>query len=79
MSLTEATKTELDLVSAIRQAFRQQIEAQRLSKEDLANRLGLLPAGVSALSARVWSTDLAIRIADQMGIPLRFSVNGHDS
>lgn len=52
---------------------------QLLSESDLVRTLDLLPIGVEVLKQRqTWSLDEAIRVAEQLGIEVKFEVVSDD-
>ena len=71
----QAEKTEQQLEQKIRTAVLRAIQNQRLSDEELAEKLGVLPAGVAVLKRRSrWSLGTAIKMAAAMGFSLNLEV-----
>jgi hypothetical protein len=72
---TEPTATELELSQALRDAVDVQIEAKRLNREDLADRLGVMPIAIDVLFARRrWPLPVGVRVASALGLDLRIDI-----
>jgi hypothetical protein len=79
MSLAEPTtgevRAEIDLEKTIRNHVVELIRSQGWSEGDLAQKLGLLPAGVALLMKRDrWSLETAVRVATRLGLHLELNV-----
>ena len=62
--------TERDTARRIQETVEKRIATECLTPEDLASRLGMLPEGVQNLRARIWSPEVAWRVAEAIGIPV---------
>jgi hypothetical protein len=55
------------------------MERDKLTKEQLADKLGILPVGAEVLLAREdWSLDTAFRVAEAVGLEIKVSVEPGD-
>ena len=63
------SQTELGVQHQLRAALVHHIEVLELSQTELADRLGILPAGSRALlESPVWSLETCFRVADAIGL-----------
>lgn len=62
------SESELATARSIQAAVERKIKAGGLTDQQIAERLGMLPQGVQILRARVWSLEVAWRVAEALGL-----------
>ena len=70
------TEQQERMETQLRSAVLKEIDSRKLSNEQLAQTLGLLPAGVEVLRQRSrWPLETAIQVADALGFEVTLDVN----
>ncbi|MEW6280784.1 MAG: hypothetical protein AB1758_19370 [Candidatus Eremiobacterota bacterium] len=71
---SEPTEAEKKVIREIRDAVERKVAQEGWTREQLAEKFGLLPWGVQVLFAKSWTLDRACRIAHILGIPVEVRV-----
>ncbi|MBS0161105.1 MAG: hypothetical protein JSS48_00860 [Nitrospira sp.] len=68
-------KAEIEIQTKLRNFVKSEIDRRRLTVNDVAKELNLLPSGAQALLERkVWSIETGLRIAQQLSCNLEISI-----
>lgn len=75
INLSEPTKKENEMREKLRQIVIQEIKRRGLDKNQLAEKLGLLPSGADLLISRdSWSLEKGLRIAEALNMKVDLKV-----
>lgn len=72
--LDQPTEAEIMAIKEIRSAVDRKIEEEGWTKEQLAEKLSILPWGVQVLFKRSWTLESACRVAHILGVPVEVRV-----
>jgi predicted XRE-type DNA-binding protein len=68
-------KVEMRVQRKLQDQVRNNIQKRKLSVQDIARELNLLPSGAQALLERqVWSIETTLRVAERLGLDVEIEV-----
>ena len=75
-SIAQPSPRELEFGRELRSLALAEIARRHLTKDELAESLGMLPIGIEMLLQRtIWPIEVGMRVAEAVGVDVRFEMS----